>query len=374
MPTSNGRDRAWLEIDLGAIRHNLRMLRQTVGDSTKIIPVVKADAYGHGAVPVARALADEGVDFFAVATVDEGLQLRDAGLGGSILLLGPTAPERIGEVHEATLTPTVMSLEHAIHYHDALGDRRLGVHLKIDSGMCRMGIRADEVAGACRKLRSLESLEFEGVLSHFAAAADDDEFSENQRQAFEAAVDEAERHLGPFAIRHMSASQALLAYPDAHFDAVRPGNILYGSVADVEADAIPDIRPAMSLKSRLALVKPVRSGELVGYGCTYEVTEPEHIGVVPIGYADGYPRALSNGADVLVDGKRRPVIGRISMDSTIISMGTSKRTAPYEEVVLMGRQGNEHIPAEELAERAGTITQEIFSRMGSRLPRIYRDE
>ncbi len=369
-----GRDRAWLEIDPGAIVHNLRQVREAVGPGVGLIAVVKADAYGHGAVRTATALAEDGVSSFAVATVDEGLELRDAGIEGFMLILGPVAPERIDEVFEADLTPIIVSVAHAEALSEALGDRKLSVHLKLDSGMCRMGIRCDSIQAACQTLRMLKNLEYEGVLSHFAAAGEDDSFSHSQLDAFEDAVACAEDMLGAFDMMHMGASQALLVYPRGRFDMVRPGNILYGSVADIDPERMPDLRPAMSLKSRLALVKRIQPGDMVGYGCTYTAQEPEYIGVVPVGYADGYPRSLSNRAEVLIGGRRCPVIGRISMDSTIVRLGPDVFEQAGDEVVLLGSQGDETIFAEDLAKQAGTITQEIFSRMSCRLPRIYRDE
>ncbi|MFO7947489.1 MAG: alanine racemase [Armatimonadota bacterium] len=369
-----GRDRAWLEIDPGAIRHNLQQVRSAVGPEVGLIGVVKGDAYGHGAVRIATTLAQEGVDFFAVATVDEGLELREGGIGGSMLILGAVSPQRVEGVVEASLTPIIVSVAHAEALSRALGDRELSVHLKIDSGMCRMGVRWDEIEAACHKLRALRNLEYEGVLSHFAAAGDDDSFSHSQLSAFEDAIACAENILGPFDIIHMGASQALLSCPRGHFDMVRPGNILYGSVADIDAGLMPDLRPAMALKARLALVKQIQAGDAVGYGCTYHARAAEYIGVVPVGYADGYFRSLSNCADVLIGGRRCPVIGRVSMDSTIVRLGPQAFAAAGDEVVLLGSQGDETISAEELARRAGTITQEIFSAMSRRLPRIYRDE
>ncbi len=367
------RDRAWLEIDIGAVVHNFHAIRQRVGAHTTVMAVVKADAYGHGAIPVARALEQAGAGWLAVATVDEGLELRAAGIRARTLILGCSAPQRAKEVLAADLTPAIMAPADAHAFSEAATDQRLPVHIKVDSGMCRMGVRHDEIADFCRQVGDLHNLDFEGIFSHFADAGLNPEFSAFQIDNFRRAVGEAEQILGPFKWQHMAASAALLLYHAKPFNMVRPGISLYGAVEAVSGDQRPPLQQAMTLKARLALVKRVVPGDKIGYGCTYEIKQQQHIGIVPIGYADGYARHLSNNADVIIRGRRRPVLGRVSMDVTVVSLGQEPECKVGDEVVLMGRQGAEHIGVEELAHRAGSIPEETFSRMGRRLPRIYQE-
>ncbi len=367
------RDRAWLEIDLGAVVHNFHQIQRRVGGHTTTMAVVKADAYGHGAVPVARVLENSGVGWFGVATVDEALELRAAGVGGMILIMGLSAPQRAAEVVEARLTPTIMSSADARAFSAAAGDAPLAVHIKADSGMCRMGVRHDDMADFCRQIKDLPDLRYEGIFSHFANAGLDPDFSRFQIRNFQQAVDVAQQILGPFKWHHMCASTALLLYDDAHLNMVRPGDLLYGMMEDVPPEALPPVKPAMTVKARLGLIKPVKPGDRVGYGCIHQVAESQDVGIVTIGYADGYPRQLSNVGQTIIRGKRRPIVGRVSMDTVIVSLGTGHDCQVGDEVVLLGRQGEERITAEELAARAGTITQEIASRMGKRLHRVYQE-
>ncbi len=367
------RDRAWLEIDLGAIIHNFHVIEERVGGHTTVMPVVKADAYGHGAVPVAQELEKAGAGWFGLATVDEALELRGAGVRGRMLILGCSAPQRAKEIVAADLTPTIMTPVDALAFAAAAGDRPLPVHIKVDTGMCRMGVRHDQIADFCQQVRDLHNLDFEGIFSHFADAGLDPEFSALQIDNFRQAVAVAEQILGPFKWQHMAASAALLLYHDKPFNMVRPGISLYGAVEAVTGDQRPPLKQPMTLKARLALVKRVVPGDKIGYGCTYEVKQLQHIGIVPVGYADGYSRHLSNNADVIIRGRRRPVLGRVSMDVTVVSLGQEADCEPGDEVVLMGRQGEEQITVDELARRAGTIPEEVFSCMGKRLPRIYQE-
>ncbi len=367
------RDRSWVEIDLGAIVHNFHQIQRHVGSHTTVMTVVKADAYGHGAVPVAKALEAAGAGFFGMATADEALELRDAGVPGMILVLGCTAPRQAAELIAAEVTPSIHSVEHAEAFSAAAGDSNLAVHMKVDSGMCRMGVRHDEVAELCERVKSLGNLRCEGIFSHFANAGRDEQFSATQMEAFRDAVRVAESILGPFKWQHTCASAATILYHDKPLNMVRPGIVLYGAVEAVSAERRPAIKQAMSVKARLALVKRLEPGEKIGYGSTYEVKQRQYVGVVPIGYGDGYRRGLSNNADVIIRGKRRPVLGRVSMDVTVVAIGPEADCAIGDEVVLMGHQGDERITVQELSQRAETIPEEFFSCIGKRLPRVYQE-
>lgn len=367
------RDRAWIEIDLGAIVDNYRVVQQTVGAHTIVMAVVKADAYGHGAVPVSRALQAAGCGFFAVATLDEAVDLREAGIGGMVLVLGCTPHECAGDLRQWRITPAVMCVEDCLAFAREGGDSPVPVHIKVDSGMCRMGVRHDQITQFCESVGGIDGIAFEGIFSHFASAASDAEFSDLQIDNYLRAVAVAEQMLGPFKWQHMCASSAILLYKRAHFNLVRPGDLLYGMSEDVPEGLLPAVRPALALKSRLRLIKPVQAGERVGYGGTYQAPTAHDIGVVTIGYADGYPRLLSNAADVLIRGKRRPLVGRVSMDTIIVDLGVGHDCQIGDEVVLLGSQGDQRISAEELARRGGTINQDIVARLGMRLRRTYKE-
>jgi len=367
------RDRAWLEIDLGAIVHNYHVVQQLVRAHTTVMAVVKADAYGHGAVPVSRALEAAGCGCFAVATLDEAVELREAGIGGMVLVLGCTPHECTPDIKRWRVTPSVMSVEDCAAFAGAGTDLPLPVHIKIDSGMCRMGVRYDEIAQFCDGVGDIGGLAYEGIFSHFASAATDPEFSATQIDNYTRAVAMAEQRLGPFKWQHMCASSAILLYERARFNLVRPGDLLYGMSEDLPDCELPPVRAALTLKSRLRLIKPVRAGECVGYGGTYQAADSHDIGVVTIGYADGYPRLLSNVADVLIRGRRRPLVGRVSMDTIVVDLGVEHDYQLGDEVVLLGSQGDQTIRAEELAQRGGTINQDIVARMGMRLRRVYKE-
>lgn len=367
------RDRAWVEIDLGAIAHNFHQIQRHVGGHTTVMAVIKDDAYRHGAVPVAKALEAAGAGFFGVATADEALELREAGVPGMILILGCTAPAQAAEIAAAGITPTVHSAEDAEAFSAAIGDSGLAVHIKVDSGLCRMGVRCDEVADFCERVKGLGNLRYEGIFSHFANAGLDEQFSAAQMEAFRGAARVAEGILGPFKWQHLCASTATILYHDKPFNMVRPGTILYGRVEFVPAQQWPPLKQPMSIKARLALVKQLQPGDKIGYGLTYEVKQRQYVAVVPIGYADGYQRRLSNNADAIIRGKRRAVLGRVSMDTTVVSIGPEADCVAGDEVVLMGHQGDEEIRVGELAERAQTVPEEFFAGIGKRLPRIYHE-
>ncbi len=366
---------AHLRINTAAIGHNLRVVRSLVGDSVRLIAVVKAEAYGHGALRAAQACLAAGADMLAVALIEEGIALRRQGVLAPMLVMGAFLPEQAEEFVVWGLTPAVMSLEQAEALSQAAraAGTELGAHLKVDSGMSRYGLRHDVLEEALPELAALPALRYEGIMSHLADPGNP-EFTDIQRRAFAGAIARAEAALSPLPYQHLAASAAICCLPECHFTAVRPGNLLYGALEGVSPEYRPPIRPAMALKARLALVKPARAGEMVSYGCTYCVPEDTLLAVVPVGYADGYPRALSGRAEALVGGRRCPVVGRVCMDSIVLDMSAVPDCHIGDEAVLLGAQGGETITVEDLARQAGTVTQEIMARMGSRLPRVYTEE
>lgn len=356
--------------------HNLGAVRLLVGPDVRLIAVVKAEAYGHGALRAAQACLGAGADMLAVALIEEGIALRQQGILSPILVMGAFLPRQASELVAWRLTPAVMSLQQAQALSLAASSQgvEVPVHLKVDSGMLRGGLRHDSLGEVLPALAALPALRYEGIMSHLADAIGNPDFTRCQREAFAAAVRGAEAVLGPIPYQHLAASTAICCLPDCHFTAVRPGNMLYGALEDVPGDCRPPLRPAMALKACVALLKPARAGEMVSYGCTYCVPEDTVLAVVPVGYADGYPRVLSGRSEALVGGQRCPVVGRVCMDSVVVDVGGLPDCQVGDEVVLLGAQGVEAIRVEELAQRAGTITQDIMARMGSRLPRVYEDE
>ncbi|MFW5866597.1 MAG: alanine racemase [Armatimonadota bacterium] len=364
---------SFLEIDLAAVRGNLREIQRVVGADTAVAAIVKAGAYGHGGVEVARAALQAGAKMLCVAIVSEGIELREAGLDGPILGLGPPDRAEIDGAVAYDLTLSVGERIHATIVADAArrAGRRASVHVKLDTGMGRHGARPDVARSLADTLAAMPEVEVTGVFTHFAEAPDP-EWTAHQFEQFETVSREfgAGEPGGP--IRHACNSVALLRLPEARLEMVRPGAILYGFNPGCDPALIPAaIRPVMSLRSTVSLVKTVEAGEPVGYGLTWHAPRDSRIAVLPLGYADGYPRALSNNADVLIGGRRCPLVGRVSMDALTVDVTDAGPVEIGDEVVLIGAQGDERITVDEIAERAGTIGQEIVSRLSPRLPRVY---
>ncbi|MEA3400697.1 MAG: alanine racemase [Armatimonadota bacterium] len=365
---------AYLEIDLDAIRGNVRAIQQLVGPRRGIAAVVKANAYGHGAVEVARAAIEAGAALLCVALVDEGIELRDAGITAPILVLGPPDPMEAPLYREHDLVATLSSPAHACMMAEAArdADSVAGVHVKLDTGMGRHGARPDVAERLARKLMEMPEVHVEGVFSHFADSTNPDlSWSREQLRRFREMLPLLDDLGDGPLLRHMANSAATVRMPQAHLDAVRPGSILYGINPGYPPELVPDgVRPALSLRCRIGVVKLVEVGEPVGYGCTWRAPRDSRIAVLPVGYADGYARALSGNADVLIGGRRCPVVGRVSMDAITVDV-TNAEAATGDEAVLIGRQGEERITVEELAQRASSIVEEVCSRLSARLPRRY---
>ena len=363
------------EIDLEALMHNYRTLRQLLAPSVKVLAVVKADAYGHGAVPVSRRLEELGVDFLGVATVQEGVEIRQAGVQSPIIILSGVYPEEMGDVLHYELTPMLFRLETAeiLSAEAKKIEKTIPVHLKVDTGMGRIGVHYQDVTGFVTTLRNYENLKIEGVASHFATADEEDaSFVEEQLQRFSWSVEQ----LGKIGVTptycHVANSAALFRQPAAHFNVVRPGIMLYGSYPSPLFREKISLRAVMSWKSRVADLKSVPAGFPISYGRTYVADRASRIAAIPVGYADGYSRLLSNRGEVLIKGRRAAVVGRVCMDWTMVDVTQIPDVGVGDEVVLLGRQMDEAITAEELSERIGTIPYEVLCSVGKRVPRIYR--
>jgi len=364
-------------VDLGALAHNARAIRafmaaRTGGAGPVLAGVVKANAYGHGAVEAARTLVDAGAAMLACADIEEALELREAGLTAPILVFGPFSLGDLDAIFDASLTPTISTPTAARRLQEAAARRgvRLRYHLGIDTGMHRLGLRHDNLSRTTPELLASPNLEIEGVYTHFASADEpgSDLFARQQRN-FEAA-DRALAALGARGyMRHAANSGALLADPSTWFDLVRPGLLVYG-VAPPAFEGRVAVRPVMSLRSRVAAVKGVRSGESIGYGGRFVARRPTTMAIVPAGYADGLDTRLEGRGAVLVRGRRAPIVGAVSMDMIALDV-TGMGVEPGDEVVITGRQGEDEITVGEMAGWVGTIPYELLCRVGNRVERVY---
>lgn len=369
--------RTWAEISLGNLEHNYRDLRACAPDS-RFLGTVKANAYGHGAVPVARRLVELGTDYLAVACLDEAAELRKAGIAAPILILGYTPPELAAEAVDLDVTQGVFTPELARALSEAAGaaGKRAKIHLKADTGMSRLGVLDHDPEAAAKELAqlcALPHLEPEGVFTHFANADGDEEYTMLQFTRFLDVLKELEEKYGrTFEIRHCAASAAVLNYPCTHMDMVRPGIALYGCYPDPSCEGLdgPGLRPVMSLYSRVAAVRDFPPGTPVSYGCTASFgPQGGRTAVLPIGYADGLHRVLSNESGVWLDGQVRPIMGRVCMDMCMVGLDESANVKPGDAAEVFGP----HLPVERHAQLAGTISYELLCAVAPRVPRIYKD-
>ncbi|MDD2212399.1 MAG: alanine racemase [Clostridia bacterium] len=368
----------WAEVDLGKIVHNYREVRRLVGAQVKIMAVVKANAYGHGAVEVARALSQAGADCFGVANMQEAVQLRTAGIEEPVLILGWLPPEDYEQALLWKITLAIFSLEEAEKLSRtamARGEKAL-VHLKIDTGMGRIGFCPDaQSLSRIKRILVLPGLEVEGIFSHLAQADERDKtYTKQQLQLFKGFVERLETETGfKFKTKHCANSAAVIDHPEAYFDLVRPGIILYGlkPSAEVHLERLR-LRQAMALRARISFVKKVPAGTAISYGGSYVTTEESIIATLPLGYADGYSRLLSGKAEVLCQGERAPLVGRICMDQLMFEATALKNEVQKGDLVtLWGQDGAAFISVDELAEILGTINYEVICALAQRVPRIF---
>jgi alanine racemase len=371
---------AWIEISLPAIRHNIAAFRQILSHESDIMAIVKADAYGHGAVRVAGALREEGIKRFGVALLQEGIELRENGFDEPILILGCTWEDDFPLILHYGLTPTIYDYSQAalLERHARETGKSARIHIKIDTGMGRIGFRPGmRAVQEIDRIAKLPDLILEGIFSHLAWADDPlNDFSTVQFARFRQSIGDLEQAGIRFPLKHVANSAATINFSDMHLDLVRIGVSLYGLYPDVRMAAHPriDLLPAMQVKARLVQVKEVPEGTPLSYGCTFTTKCRSRIGTVPMGYADGIPRVLSNNGDVLVNGKRCPIAGRICMDQFMVDLTGLDGVAVGDEVVFLGSQQEACISADEVAGKAGTISYEIVTRMSPRLPRVYTDD
>ena len=370
--------RTWAEIHLDRLQGNFQAIQASLAPGSQAMAVVKADGYGHGAA-AAKALRQAGAAWFGVSNLEEAVQLRRAGIDGDILILSFTPPEEAGRLAEFAVTQTVLSRPYAEEL-DAAAQAagvRVRVHLKVDTGMSRVGFLyhregdeavLDDMAAACR----LPHLTAEGIFTHFASADEEEDggFTRRQFALFMDAVRRLEKRGVSFALRHCCNSAATLRYPEMHLDMVRPGIILYGLSPAPWMEGMLPLDPVMELKTTVSMIKDLPADTPVSYGRIYTTGEARRVATVPIGYADGYPRVLSNRADMLLAGRRVRVVGRVCMDQCMLDV-TGLDVRESMVATVFGRDGEAFLPVEELADHMGTINYEVVCQISKRVPRLF---
>ncbi|MFA5500058.1 MAG: alanine racemase [Candidatus Omnitrophota bacterium] len=381
--TRNGITRAryrptWAGIDLKAVEYNYVQVKRLVGKDVMLMAVVKANAYGHGTVEISRVLEGMGVNYLGVATTDEAVRLRDHGIKAPILILGSLLPEEVRVARDRDITITLCNHEilneiKRLVKQEGQQAVKIKVHLKIDTGMGRIGIWHEDVMAFVKDVLSVKDVILEGVYTHFSSAGRDEFFTNYQIESFERLLASIEKNWIKIPLRHAANSIATVDFKRSHLNLVRPGLIIYGMYPKHTFPKLIKLKPAMSLKTRIVFIKDIPPGRSISYGRTFITQKPTRIATLPIGYADGYNRGVSNKAHVLVRGQFAPVVGKVTMDQTMIDVGHIKGVKIGDEVVLIGKQGRHEIRVEKLARLAGTIAYDFICGISNRVPRIYSE-
>jgi alanine racemase len=364
----------WAEIDLDAIKQNIQTITHFIGEGVEVIGVLKANAYGHGAAPIAQAAVQAGISRLAVHRLSEGTALRHAGIKVPILIMGYTPPEGAFKILNACLTPSVITLEFAkaLSIVSRSNNKTTSIHIKVDTGMSRYGLMPDEVLAFAKKLLQLPGLFLEGIFTHLATSElVDQSFAHEQLIIFEQVLKTLKSSGIEFPLIHAASSAAIVKFPEAYFNAVRLGIFLYGGKSSKDFELPFELRSALTLKSIVSRVRVLPPGSAISYNRTYILKEATRVALVPVGYGDGYPRNLSNRASVLIHGKRARIIGMICMDQFVVDISEIPEVKQDDEVVLIGKQGTDFIGVEELAELANTNSNEIMTSLSSRVARYY---
>ena len=374
MEMEAGRRPVWAEVDLASLDENYRVLRRHVDPSVRMLAVVKADGYGHGAAAVGRSLIDAGADSLGVAYVEEGIELRSAGIEVSVLVLGSLFPGQEQLVVEHRLTPSIYRLDSLVALSDAAqrSGHVVSYHLKVDTGMGRLGLDLDGLAAFLERARALEWVKLEGVFTQLSSSEEEDSSYTNLQTARFREVLKALESLGVSGqIDHMANSGGTMFHPDCWFDMVRPGIALYGVNPNEGRAARFPLASVMSLKARISFLKRIDAGSPLGYGRSFVTERESVIATLPIGYGDGWNRLLSNQGRVIIGDAFAPIVGRISMDSTLVDVTDLASVGVGDEAILIGKSGGLAITVEEIAEATQTIPYEVLCRIGERIPRVY---
>jgi len=360
----------WAEVDLTAVAHNLKVVRRLIEPHVLVMACVKADAYGHGLVQVSKKLVSSGVDYFGVASIDEGASLRQAGIRTPILILGLIQQESIPALLKFSLTPAVCEagFAHALQKYCRRRNSRMSVHIKVDTGMGRIGVSHANAVSLAQEIAGLKNVAIGGIFTHLACADTNRRFTLEQIDIFQAILSEV-RGLGiRVPLAHAANSMGVIGYKASHFNMVRPGLMLYGLYPRDNLNVT--LKAVLSLRTKVIYAKRLPAGSGVSYGHTYTLSKAATVATLPIGYGDGYPRNLSNQAPVLIEGELFRISGRVCMDQLMVDVGNMDVRAG-DDAVLIGAQGKKRITAEELAALSGTIPYEIVCGLGSRIPRVY---
>jgi len=366
--------KTWAEVDLGNIAYNFKQIKKKVGPQVKILAAVKANAYGHGLVTVSRELEKSEIDFLGTSSVDEAINLRRAHLKCPILNLSNLLINEIEPIIKFKITPVIAEIKiaRALNKKARAYHRKIPIHVKIDTGMGRIGVWHKEAGSFIKKLKSLSNLITEGVYTHFPSAEEDKDFTFEQIKRFNLVVEEVKSFgIWPKYL-HTANSAALIIHKEAHFNLVRPGLALYGIYPNSKFQAELNLKPALSLKTRIAYMKGASKGRSISYARTFFIKRATRIATLPIGYADGYSQLLSNKSRVLIRGKFYPIVGRVCMDQTMVDVGLKDNIKVGDEVVLIGSQKGRTIKVEELARICHTIPYQVLCWISSRVPRVYR--
>ncbi len=360
----------WAEVNLNNLAYDFNQIKKLLAPKTKIMVCVKADAYGHGLIPVSKKLVSCGVDYLGVASIDEGIKLREAGISLPILILGLILKKDIQPIFKYRLTITVCDeeLARALNNKAKLLGRPVNVHIKVDTGMGRIGVLHHDAAELVRKIHKLKFINIEGIFTHFAFADMDRDFTLYQIDLFNRLIQKLNKEGIHIPLVHAANSMGVIGYKNSHFNMVRPGLVIYGLYP--KKDLKINLRPVLSLKTKVLFIKRLPKGYGISYGHDYITKKTTTIATLPIGYGDGYPRNLSNCAPVLIGGRRFKISGRICMDQIMVDVGDFK-VRVGDEAVLIGSQAKNKITAEELALLSDTISYEIVCGLGSRVPRVY---
>jgi len=370
----NGKYRSWVEVDLDNFSHNWREIKRLIGKGVKVLQVVKADAYGHGAIEISNVALKNGAFCLGVANADEGVQLRVGGITAPIIILSPSTNSEINEILKYNLNPSVSNLPFARELQKlfAKAGSVANVHVEVDTGMGRGGTIYYEAFSLVEQILKMPNLNLEGVFSHLSCSEiEDEEYNRKQWENLSGLLSELEKHGINIPIRHMSNSGGVLNFREFDLDMIRPGIMTYGIYPGPATVSKANLLPVMSFKTSIVLLKEFPRGYSIGYNRTFHTLETTRIATIPVGYGDGYGVILSNKGEALINGKRAPIVGRVSMDMCTVDVTHIPECGLGDEVVLMGRQGREYISANEVAAKANTISYEVLCALGKRAPRIF---
>ena len=362
----------WVEVDLKALRSNFKTIKKLVGPKTKVIATIKQSAYGHGMIPVVKTLVSCGVDFFGVGSIEEAIQLRKNKIKKPILVLSAVFDKLVDYFIRYNIRPTVVDISFAKELNRQASKKKkiVPIHVKVDTGMGRLGLYYSDAFDFVSQLSRFKNLSLEGIYTHFPAADNDPKFTNSQIKVFNKFIAQLKEKGIIFKFHHCANSIAIISYPNSHFDMVRPGLILYGIRPSARLKV--NVKPVLSLKSRIIFLKKIKKGRGVSYGRTYIAKKPTRIATIAAGYADGYPWRLSNRAKVIIKNSLFPVVGRVCMDHIMVDIGNRSDIKVGDEVVLIGQKKNVKVSAENLALWADTIGYEIVSGLSSHIPRVYK--